>query len=81
MIAVPFAGCVMALIVIGPPSTFMSLASTGISVAAASSATVASSSTATGRSSTQVTVTLTVAVAPPNRVYVKVSAGPPGLLQ
>ena len=65
---VPLAGSLAAAIVIGPPSTSVSLASTSIAVAAASSITVAASSTATGASSTQVTVTETVAVEPPLRV-------------
>ena len=65
---VPWAGWVTAAIVIGPPSTSVSLASTSIAVAPASSATVAVSSTAIGSSSTQVTVTATVAVEPPLRV-------------
>ena len=62
---VPLAGWVTEAIVIGPPSTSVSLANTSIAVAAASSTTVAVSSTATGGSSTQVTVTDTVAVEPP----------------
>ena len=77
---VPFAGSEAELIVLGPPSTSVSLASTGTAVAAASSATVALSLTATGGSSTQVTVTDTVAVEPPLSVYVNVSGEPPAWL-
>ncbi len=74
---VPLAGWVAEAIVFGPASGSVSLVSAGTAVAAADSATVAASLTATGLSSTQVTVIDTVAVEPPLRVYVKVSAVPP----
>jgi hypothetical protein len=57
MTTVPFAGSDAELIVIGPPSTSVSLVSTGIAVAAASSNTVALSFSAVGGSSVAVTVT------------------------
>ena len=53
---VPFAGSDAEPIVIVPPSTSVSFASTGTAVAAASSRTVALSLTATGGSSTATTV-------------------------
>jgi hypothetical protein len=65
---VPWAGWVTEAIVFGPPSGSVSFPSTLIGLAPESSATVAVSLTAVGLSSTQVTVTDTVAVAPPFRV-------------
>jgi hypothetical protein len=52
---VPFAGSVAEEIVFGPPSTSVSLVSTGTLVAEASSRTVALSPTAAGGSSTETT--------------------------
>ena len=64
----PWAGWVTEVIVFGPPSGSVSLASTSIGFAPELPETVAVSLTATGGSSTQVTVTATVAVEPPFRV-------------
>src|SRR4029078_1445658 len=79
MTTVPWRGWVTEAIVLGPPSMSVSLARTLIVVAGASSSTVLVSSTAVGASSTQVTVTRTVPIAPPLRVYVKLSVGVPSL--
>ena len=62
---VPWAGWVTWVIVFGPPSRSVSLASTSIGFGPESPETVLESSTATGGSSTQLTVTATVAVEPP----------------
>ena len=78
---VPLAGSDTESIVLGPPSTSVSLASTSIALAPESSPTVALSLTAVGGSSTQVTVTDTVAVEPPGvSEYVNVSGEPPAWL-
>ncbi len=56
MTTVPLAGWVTEVMLMGPPSMSVSLASTSIAVALASSSTVAGSFTATGGESTDVTV-------------------------
>ncbi len=72
-VAVPWVGWVSEATPIGPPSMSVSLART-LTMTLVSSSVVALSSTATGASSTAVTVIETVAVEPPLRVYVKLSA-------
>ena len=64
MTTVPFAGCVMAVIEIGPASGSVSFVSTGCAAPPESSITAKLSFTATGESSTAVIVMPWVSAAP-----------------